>query len=137
MSIRAFRTLGPRAALTVALSLGSSWGCATGAGPSATHLSQRAGIRTAAIVVHNLHSADMHLSVVVGGTRYRLGPVETFTSRTFRMPTVIPLPSDVSLAAAAIVGDESYISPSISVRQGDTIIFTVENQPKFSSLLKH
>jgi hypothetical protein len=126
----------PRTVLLLALSLVITWGCATGAGSSIAHLPQTASTRTAAIVVHNRHWGDMNLYVVVGNGRYRLGAVETHHTRSFQVPAVIPLPSDISLFAAAMVDGESYQSPLISVRRGDTIIFTVDYQPQFSSLLK-
>lgn len=136
MSNKSFRGHGSRAAMMLAVLLSSSWGCATGGSASHAHIPALTATHTATIVVHNRNWADMIMYVVIGNGRYRLGAVETFTTRSFRVPGVIPLPAEVSLFAESRVYGETYNSPSVTIRRGDAIVLTMENQAQFSSLLK-
>jgi hypothetical protein len=90
----------------------------------------------ATITVENRRLTDISVSALVGGTRIRLGAVDSQSSRTFAVPRMIPIPSDIELLATARLDDENYSSLPIAVGPGDSIVFIVEHAMKFSMLLK-
>ena len=91
---------------------------------------------TATITVQNQNLADIGVYVVVNGARFKLGAVESFRSRTFRVPGVIPLPSEIGLFVSALATDERYHSPAITLMPGDALVLTFENAAQFSSILR-
>jgi len=90
----------------------------------------------ATITVDNRRLTDISVYALVGSTHVRLGAVETLSRRTFTVPRMIPIPSDIELFATARADDENYSSLPIAVGPGDSILFIVEHAMKFSMLLK-
>lgn len=93
-------------------------------------------VSAATITVENRRLTDVSVYALVGGTRVRLGVVDSQSSRTFSVPRTIPIPSDIELLATARLDDENYSSLPIAVGPGDSIVFIVEHAMKFSMLLK-
>ena len=91
---------------------------------------------SATITVHNQNLADIGVYVVVSGARFKLGAVESFRSRMFRVPRGIQLPSEIGLFVSARATDEHYYSPAITLMPGDEMVFTFENAAQFSSILR-
>jgi hypothetical protein len=90
----------------------------------------------ATITVDNRRLTDISVYALVGSTRVRLGAVETLSTRTFIVPRMIPIPTDIELFATARADNENYAGLPIAVRPGDSILFIVEHAMKFSMLLK-
>ena len=109
-------------------------GCASTSAPVTGRSQMPASIAT--ITVENRRLTDISVSALVGGTRIRLGAVDSQSSRTFAVPRMIPIPSDIELLATARLDDENYSSLPIAVGPGDSIVFIVEHAMKFSMLLK-
>ena len=127
VSCASFRTF----ALLPLLVLG---GCATG---SASRMpTPVAAGPSARVTVNNRHLADIGVYAIVNGHRYRLGSVQSFGVGTFRIPRVVPLPSDVELFVFALSTDQKFQSASILLVPGDHIVLNFENKAQFSSILR-
>lgn len=137
-----FRSIAPRVSrpfallsIVVVASVYTS-GCASGSpsfsGPGRLEPSDPA----ATITVDNRRSTGVAVYTIVGDTRYRLGTVETLRSQTFKVPRVIALPSEMGLYVSSLSDGANYMTPSIGVGAGDSILFTVENATQFSTLLR-
>lgn len=124
-----------QALMLCAVALTGLTGCA---GFSSSLPVQSGGLshEAATITVHNRRFADVRVYVVLNQATYRLGSVESFRTRTFNIPRVIPLPSEIGLLVSAFASDEQYTSPLISVSRGEGIVFTLENTPQFSSIVR-
>lgn len=90
---------------------------------------------TARVTVENRLLRDVGVYAIVGGARYRLGAVETLRTRTFTVPRVISLPSEIELYVAAMADGEDYTTPPILVRRGGSILLNVENPARYSTVL--
>ena len=110
--------------------------CASSPAPVTGRFQLSGPASIAVITVENRRLTDISVYAVVGGTHVRLGSVETLSSRTFTVPRMIPIPSDIELFATARADDENYSSLPIAVGPGDSILFIVEHAMKFSMLLK-
>ena len=111
-------------------------GCAPSSGVMSSDFRPPARGSLATITVDNRRLADISVYAMVGETRVRLGAVQTLSNRTFTIPHVIPLPSEIGLYATARSDEDSYATLPIAVRPGDSILFIVENAMKFSMLLR-
>lgn len=122
--------------LVALLALALFCGCTASSGLVTSQPRVPAGGSIATITVDNRHLADVSVYAIFGETRVRLGAVQALSNRTFAIPRVIPLPSDVGVYATARADDDVYASLPIAVRPGDAILCVLENTMKFSMLLK-
>ncbi len=71
-----------------------------------------------------------------GGNAVRLGMVQSNRTETFDFPIgVNPYGPDIRLVADPIGGFESYISDSLSLSAGTTIVLTIENELRHSNVI--
>lgn len=125
-----------RSSLVVMFAAAVLSGCASSPAPVTGRFNLPGPASIATITVDNRRLTDISVYALAGGTRFRLGAVDSQSSRTFTVPRMIPIPSDIELLATARADDENYSSLPIAVGPGDSIVFIVEHAMKFSMLLK-
>lgn len=87
------------------------------------------------VVVANRNFLDMNLYVVQSGMRVRLGTVTGLSTQRFRLPREVARHTgDLRLFADAIGGPQSYLSPPVSVRPGQSLELTLGASLNLSSL---
>jgi hypothetical protein len=92
--------------------------------------------RSAGVIVNNGHAADIKVFADDGHGRIPLGTVSMFGSRTFVLPRVIALPSELRLCVVARIDGQEFTSPAFLARYGDFFVLNVENSTVYSTLLK-
>jgi hypothetical protein len=125
-----------RSSLIVMFASAAMSGCASSPAALVGSFQLRGPATNATITVENRRLTDISVYAIVGDTRVRLGAVETMSSRTFAVPRIIQMPSDIELFATARADDDNYSSLPIAVRPGDSILCVVEQSMKFSMLLR-
>lgn len=126
-----FRTL----MVASVLASGSASGCVS---PASVYTEERRNVpEVATLSVDNRHLGDITVYATVGSARYRLGTVEAFSRRTFSIPRVISLPSEIGLYVVPMVGGAEYISPALVVRPSDSVVLLVENETQYSTVARY
>jgi len=112
-------------------------GCATGktavpAGEEQDALAAPAG--PTIVHVSNQNWQDVDLFVVRPGAKLRLGMVTSMGTMDFRLPSTIMsgVPS-LRVIVSPIGGGRDYITPEISLNQGQTLDLEVENNLRLTS----
>ena len=88
------------------------------------------------IEVHNRFFGAVVIYVLSAGNDVRLGMVQSNRAETFDFPMgVNPYSSSIRLRVDPIGDDRGYISPGIAASSGTTIVLTVENELRHSSVI--
>lgn len=120
-----------RVALVLAMAAGA---CARGGGAGEKRPMGKPAPPTL-VVVANHNFLDMNLYVVQSGMRVRLGTVSGLTTQRFRLPREVSRHTgDLRLFADAIGGPQSYLSPPVWVRPGQSLELTLGASLNLSSL---
>lgn len=130
VSIHKFQSAAQRLSIIAIISMSSIVaGCASAPMPY-----RQADIGRATVTVENENWTDVQVYVISGSTTAKLGVVPTGSRATFKIPRVITLPADLEFLAASARGDQVK-TESIATRQGDSVLFSVEEAIVRSSLL--
>ena len=92
--------------------------------------------RLVLVTVRNHFQSEVRVYVAAGGTRHRLGAVEAGQVATFRLPRVLPLPTDVRLEAIPIGLRDPYVTEAVAIGAGQRLAFTVAPDVRFSTLVQ-
>lgn len=88
------------------------------------------------IEVRNRYFGAIVAYLMTGGTAVRLGMVQSNRTETFDFPIgVNPYGTELRLVADPIGDFEAYISDAIVASSGTTIVLTVENELRHSSVI--
>jgi len=129
-SIHKFQSAAQRLRVMAIISMSSIVaGCASAPLPY-----RQVDIGGATVTVENENWTDVKIYVIAGSTTTKLGVVPTGSRVTFKIPRVIALPAELEFLAASTRGDQVR-TESISTRQGDSVLFSVEEAIVRSSLL--
>lgn len=88
------------------------------------------------ITVHNLQSSDMKIYLLAGSAEHKLGSVSAKSSMTFRIPSVLPTPSDLSLRAVPLVSGETQSTERVTLWPNSDLVFTIGQGAATSALLR-
>ena len=104
--------------------------------PAAQEVAQTSAAEAITLVVDNRSWSDMRIYAVRNGIRQRLGTAYTFRPAEFEVPR--HLQADVfglEVVAIPIGGGGSHFSGNVLINRGESMIWTLENRPSFSSVL--
>ncbi len=90
----------------------------------------------ATVTVHNQQSSDVKIYLLAGSAEHKLGSVNSMSSATFRIPGVLPTPSELSFRAVPVVSGETQSTDRITLWPGSDLVFTVGQGAATSSLLR-
>lgn len=116
----------------LALAMTAAAGCASGEGRKRP---MGKPAPPAVLVVANHNFADVNVYVVQSGMRARLGTVTGLSTRRFPLPReVMASVADVRLFADPIGGAQTYLSPPVRVRPGQSLELNLGASLNLSSL---
>jgi hypothetical protein len=87
------------------------------------------------VTIHNQQPTDMKVYVVAGSAEHRLGLVSALSTATFRIPSVVPSPSDLRFVAVPLANGEPQSTDLITVSAGNRMVFTIGQGPASSNLI--
>jgi hypothetical protein len=86
------------------------------------------------LMVQNNNWSDVNIYLVRGSARTRIGSVTAMGKAEFKLPAAYVVGvSDVTLQAAPVGSNDSYISPPIQVFPGAQLALTVSNALRLSN----
>jgi hypothetical protein len=87
------------------------------------------GEHRATLQVENYHWADVRVSAITAGSRYRLGMVASQSSETFTLPPSIGADrDDLVFEAVPMASSEAHRSELIRINPGERLVWRLENQ---------
>lgn len=119
------------AAVTIALSAGA---CAP-AGNAFSEDGPSPRRQSATVRVTNNNWANMTVYAVRGTSRFRLGMVTSMRTEVFRIPRAVTGgASGLRLLADPIGSSQTYLTPTVYVREGERVDFDIQNHLAISSV---
>ena len=126
----------PFTLLTISSGLALATACSPAAWNSGlTDVSPLGSKVAATVTIHNQQASDIRVYVVAGSAEHRLGLVTALSTATFRIPSVVPSPSDLRFRAVPLASGEPQSTDMITVFAGNSLVFTIGHGPATSNLV--